>query len=124
MRKSPISARSNRSIAAQDAGWSPSTSMRLAGRIAAGPNRAPGRFEVPRSNGIPATQIAASALVRSTPRKLGRMAYVGTVLITSIYGLRHPHITARRPFRERAPLFLLFLQEIISDRPRLHRRNP
>ena len=30
-------------------GWSPSTSMRLAWRIAAGPKRAPGRFEVPRS---------------------------------------------------------------------------
>ena len=31
------------------AGWSPSTSMRLAWRIAPGPKRAPGRFEVPRS---------------------------------------------------------------------------
>jgi len=60
--------------------------MRLAWRIAAGPKRAPGRFEVPRSKGIPATQIAASALVRSTPRKVGRVAKVGTKLMASYLG--------------------------------------
>src|SRR5271169_5919705 len=86
MRKSPISARSNRSIAAQDAGWSPSTSMRLAWRIAAGPNRAPGRFEVPRSKGMPATQIVASAFERSRPRKVGRVAKVGTEVMASYLG--------------------------------------
>src|SRR5882762_4712185 len=57
--------------------------MRLAWRIAAGPKRAPGRFEVPRSNGIPATQIAASVLARSTPRNVGRTANVGTEVILS-----------------------------------------
>ena len=42
MRKSPISARSRAAGSRQIAGCSPSTSMRLAWRIAAGPNRAPG----------------------------------------------------------------------------------
>src|SRR3984893_12762110 len=60
--------------------------MRLAWRIAAGPKRAHGRFEVPRSNGMPATQIAASALARSTPRNVGRVANVGTEVITPIWG--------------------------------------
>src|SRR4051794_25935696 len=51
--------------------------MRLAWRIAPGPNRAPGRFEVPRSKGMPAMHIAASAFECSRPRKLDRMAKVG-----------------------------------------------
>src|SRR6202011_3718537 len=86
MRKSPISARSIFSISAHDAGWSPSTSMRLAWRIAAGPKRAPGRFEVPRSKGMPATQIVASAVERSRPRKVGRVAKVGTEVMASYLG--------------------------------------
>jgi hypothetical protein len=49
MRKSPISAMSRSAGAVPAIGWSPSTSMRLAWRIAVGPKRAPGRFEVPRS---------------------------------------------------------------------------
>jgi hypothetical protein len=60
--------------------------MRLAWRIAAGPNRAPGRFEVPRSKGTPAMQIAASALPRSVPRKVGRVAKVGTDVMFSYLG--------------------------------------
>src|SRR5438552_11601108 len=86
MRKSPISARSSFSISTQDAGWSPSTSMRLAWRIAAGANRAPGRFEVPRSKGMPAMQIAASAFERSRPRKVGRVAKVGMEVMASYLG--------------------------------------
>jgi hypothetical protein len=35
---------------------------------------------------MPATQIVASALVRSTPRKLGRVAKVGTEVMTSYLG--------------------------------------
>src|ERR1700731_2795789 len=86
MRKSPISARSSFSISGHDAGWSPSTSMRLAWRIAAGPNRAPGRFEGPGSKGMPATQIVASAFERSRPRKAGRVAKVGTEVMASYLG--------------------------------------
>src|ERR1700747_1941145 len=81
-----MSARSSLSISAQDAGWSPSTSMRLACRIAAGPNRAPGRFEVPRSKGMPAMQMAASPFERSRPRKLGLVANVGMGVMASYLG--------------------------------------
>src|ERR1700719_4922811 len=60
--------------------------MRLARRIAAGPKRARGRFEVPISKGMPATQIAASAFDRSRPRKVGRVAKVGTEVMASYLG--------------------------------------
>src|SRR5262245_58221009 len=63
--------------------------MRLAWRIAAGPKRAPGRLEVPRSNGMPAMQIAASVFVRSRPRKLGLVANVGIDAMASIWGPHH-----------------------------------
>src|SRR6516162_5507289 len=86
MPKSPTSAMSSASTSAQEAGWSPSTSMRLAWRIAAGPNRAPGRFDVPRSKGTPAMQILASAFERSRPRKVGRVAKVGMDVMASYLG--------------------------------------
>ena len=50
--------------------------MRLACRIAAGPNRAPLRLVVPISNGMPATQIAAAAVAALDAEK-GRRDGVG-----------------------------------------------
>jgi hypothetical protein len=48
--------------------------MRLACRIAAGPNRVPLRFEVPISKGMPAIEIAAARSRRSIPRNVGATA--------------------------------------------------
>src|SRR5579875_275156 len=75
--------------------------MRLAWRIAAGPKRAPGRLEVARSNGMPAMTIAASRSLRSRPRKLGRVAKVGMLVMAPIWGgrdrlLREGTLTGRR----------------------------
>ena len=81
MRKSPMSATDCAAGSIHQWGWSPSTSMRLACRIAAGPKRAPLRLVVPISNGIPAMQNEASVPRRSIARKLGGSAKVGTVAI-------------------------------------------
>src|SRR5947209_16215225 len=84
--------------------------MRLAWRIAAGPNRAPGRFEVPRSNGMPAMQIAASLRECSMPRKLGRVAKVGTVLMSLIWETRS------RPSSPGSQLQRLFVKQARGNR--------
>jgi hypothetical protein len=52
--KSPISATDKAAGSIQERGWAPSTSMRLACRIACGPPRAPLRLVVPISSGTPA----------------------------------------------------------------------
>jgi hypothetical protein len=55
-------------------GCAPSVSIRLACRIADGPKRAPLLLVVPRSSGMPATQIGAARSLRATPRNVGGTA--------------------------------------------------
>ncbi len=80
MRKSPISESSNCAGSIQAVGCAPSTSIRLAWRMACGPKRAPLRLVVPISSGMPAMEIAASRSRRPIPRNEGGTAKVGNSL--------------------------------------------
>jgi hypothetical protein len=53
---------------------------------------------------MPAMQIAASALERSRPRKLGRVAKVGTVLMSLIWGTQSRASPPPRPSLTDAPI--------------------
>jgi hypothetical protein len=84
--KLPMSAKDAADGLTQCNGWSPSSNILLACRIADGPNRAPGRFVVPRSKGIPATQTGALASSQPTPRNVGGTAKVATPVMTMANG--------------------------------------
>ena len=77
-------------------GWAPSTSMRLARRIAAGPSRAPVRLVVPISSGMPATVKAAARSVRARPRNPAGVAKVGVPVIRLSCNLSWRHRDSAR----------------------------
>ena len=77
IRKSPISDSINFETLIHAVGCAPSTSIRLAWRMACGPKRAPLRLVVPISSGMPAIEIAASRSRRPNPRNPGGTAKVG-----------------------------------------------